>query len=168
MRLTYGRAMSIIAEFESFDTCYAHLNRYPRVCCATRYDTVVASRCAAYPTVPQRSDHPTVQRGGGVSTKEAIQHERDHPRTPARRARRAHGPALEAATAPRRQAGGGWRPQAVSVSRGCVLCDVESMTPSRGADPTSRGRYNLRTSAGADSICPWRSLVRKRTGVRFP
>ena len=125
--------MSIIAEFESFDTCYAHLNRYPRVCCATCYDTVVASRCAAYPTVSQRSDHPTVQRGGGVSTKEAIQHERDHPRTPARRARRAHGPALGAATAPRQQAGGLAAPGGLSLAWVCVEWRGEN-DPLWGAD----------------------------------
>ena len=62
------------------------------------------------------TDHPTVQRGGGVSAKGAIRYERDRPPTAARRARRTHSPGLEAATAPRRQAGGLAAPGGLSLA----------------------------------------------------
>ena len=105
--------------------------------CATRDDTVVTSCYVAQSTVSQRSDHPTVQRRGGVSTREATRYERDRPRTTARRARCAHSPALEAATAPRRQAGGLAAPGGLSLAWVCVVWRGEN-------DPLS----------GADSICP--------------
>ena len=81
----------------------------------------------------QRSDHPTVQIGGGVSTNGAIQHERVRPPTAARRARRAHSPALEAATAPRRQAGGLAAPGGLSLAWVCVVWRGEN-DPLWGAD----------------------------------
>ena len=69
------------------------------------------------------------KEGEAVSTKEAIRYERARPPTAARRARRTHSPALEAATAPRRQAGGLAAPGGLSLAWVCVAWRGENDPP---------------------------------------